>query len=348
MIPILIPAYQPDEKLLRLVEQLQAVGLRDIVIVDDGSRNDLKPLFQTLSKAGCVVLTHAVNLGKGAAIKTGLRHLLDARPEVAGVVTCDADGQHAPNDIQNLVAALNQTPESLVLGTRDFSLPQVPKKSRFGNRFSALYFRFVTGRVCNDTQTGLRGIPRSLFPLATSILQNRYDYEMTFLIDAAVAGTPLCYVPIETVYIDQNASSHFRPFVDSIRIYKEPLKFTAASLLCTGLDLGLFALILWALHSRSAFAVVMATVAARLVSGVFNFTLNRKFSFRSKHALKPQLVRYGILYVATLLSSAWTVHFLADAFGFPVLFKAVVDLILFVLGYSLQRNWVFAKPKKTV
>lgn len=347
MIPILIPAYQPDEKLLRLVEQLQSLGLRDIVVIDDGSRAELKPLFLALADIGCVVLTHETNRGKGAAIKTGIRHLLDTRPEVAGVVTCDADGQHAPNDIRNLVAALNQTPDSLVLGTRDFSLPQVPKKSRFGNRFSALYFRFVTGRVCNDTQTGLRGIPRNLFPLATSIVQNRYDYEMTFLIDAAVSGTPLCFVPIETVYIDHNASSHFRPFVDSIRIYKEPIKFTAASLLCTGLDLGLFALILWALHSRSDFAVVMATILARLVSGVINFTLNRKFSFRSKHALKPQLVRYGILYVATLLASAWTVHFLADAFGFPVLFKAVVDLILFVLGYSLQRNWVFAKPKKT-
>jgi glycosyltransferase involved in cell wall biosynthesis len=347
MIPILIPAYQPDEKLTNLVTRLQAIGLSDIVVVDDGSRKDTRPLFDDLARRGCVVLRHAENQGKGAAIKTGIRNLIDQGTAIDGIVTCDADGQHDPKDVAALVGALTNEPESLVLGTRDFGLPQVPKTSRFGNRFSAMYFRFVTGRVCNDTQTGLRGIPRSLFPLALSIPQNRYDYEMTFLIDAAISGTPFRFVPIETVYIDQNASSHFRPIVDSIRIYKEPLKFTAASLLCTGLDLGLFALILFVLNSRSDFAVVMATIAARLVSGVFNFTLNRKFSFRSKHALKPQLIRYGILYAATLLASAWTVHFLADAFGFPVLFKAIVDLILFVIGFSLQRNWVFAKPKKT-
>lgn len=347
MIPILIPAYQPDEKLLRLVRELQSIGRNDIVVVDDGSRDETKPLFQTLAASGCVVLTHEANRGKGAAIKTGIRHLMETRPDVEGIVTCDADGQHAPRDIDKIAQVLEESSESLLLGTRDFSLPQVPKQSRFGNRFSAFYFRFVTGKTCSDTQTGLRGIPKSLFSLATSIPQNRFDYEMTFLIDAAVFGITLRFVPIETLYIDKNASSHFRPIVDSIRIYKEPIKFTAASLFCAGLDLGLFALVLWAIQSRSDFAVVVATILARLVSGVFNFTLNRKFSFRSKHAVKPQLVRYGVLYLATLLTSAWSVHFLADAFGFPTLFKAVVDLILFLVGFSLQRNWVFAKPKKT-
>lgn len=347
MIPILIPAYQPDEKLLRLVRQLRILGLNDIVVVDDGSDETIKPLFETLAAQGCVVLKHAQNQGKGAAIKTGIRYLLKQDGNVEGVVTCDADGQHAPKDIAALVAALREHPDALVLGTRDFTLPQVPKQSRFGNRFSSLYFRFVTQKVCNDTQTGLRGIPNKLLSIAASIRQNRFDYEMTFLIDAALSGVVIQSVPIETVYLDHNASSHFRPVVDSIRIYKEPLKFAFASLLCTALDMGLFALLLWVIHSRSDFAVVVATVIARLASGSFNFILNRKFSFRSKHALKPQLMRYGILYVFTLLTSAWTVQILADAFGLPILFKALVDFTLFLFGFLFQRNWVFASTKKT-
>lgn len=347
MIPILIPAYQPDEKLSHLIHQLHLLGLKDIIVVDDGSRKEIKSLFDTLVAQGCVVLRHAQNQGKGAAIKTGIRYILQRDGAIEGVVTCDADGQHAPKDIAALVAALRDNPEALVLGTRDFSLPQVPKQSRFGNRFSSLYFRFVTQKVCNDTQTGLRAIPNKLFSLAASIPQNRYDYEMMFLIDAALSGVVIQSVQIETLYLNQNASSHFRPIVDSIRIYKEPLKFTIASLMCTALDLGLFALLLWIIHSQSDFAVVVATLFARLVSGSFNFILNRKFSFRSKHALKPQLMRYGILYVFTLLTSAWTVQILADAFGMPILFKAIVDFILFLFGFVIQRNWVFASTKKT-
>jgi dolichol-phosphate mannosyltransferase len=346
MIPILIPAYQPDEKLSHLVKQLRMLGLNDIVVVDDGSQEEIKPLFEALANQGCVVLRHAENQGKGAAIKTGIRYLLQQDGNIEGVVTCDADGQHAPKDIAALVAALDENPEALLLGTRDFTLPQVPRQSRFGNRFSSMYFRFVTQKVCEDTQTGLRAIPNKLFSLAVMIPQNRYDYEMTFLIDAALTGVMIQSVPIETVYLDHNASSHFRPIVDSILIYKEPIKFILSSLMCTALDLGLFALFLWVIHRRSDVAVVLATVIARLVSGAFNFILNRKFSFHSKHALKPQLMRYGILYVFTLLTSAWAVQILADAFGLPIVFKAMVDFTLFLFGFVIQRNWVFAKPKK--
>ena len=342
---IIIPAYQPNHLLIHLVDDLLALNFNIIIIVDDGSRTDTAPLFASLEAKKCHVVHHSINLGKGAAIKTGIQYAQDTFPEVSGYITCDADGQHQAKDILNISNTLSLNPTSLVLGSRDFSSPNVPKKSRMGNRFSSFYFKLTTGISCHDTQTGLRGIPKSLRALALSIKENRYDYEMTFLTTAAKLGHPLIMTPISTVYLDSNASSHFRPFVDSVRIYKEPIKFALSSLLCAGVDIGLFTLISLLLNDSILKVVFIATVIARIVSGILNFLLNRRWSFKNLGSIKRQFIRYFFLYLLQLGLSITFVTLLSVLPIHLTWIKLIVDFILFIGSFVIQKNWVFGAQR---
>ncbi|HAQ56920.1 MAG TPA: family 2 glycosyl transferase [Acholeplasmatales bacterium] len=341
---ILIPAYQPDEKLDRLVDELIALKSGPIVVVDDGSDPSCAPVFSAVAASGCIVLRHPLNQGKGAAIKTGIRYAADHFPDASGYVTCDADGQHRPSDILRVGQSLDAHPDALVLGSRDFSGPDVPRNSRLGNRFSSWFFKLSTGLVCGDTQTGLRGIPKNLTDAALSLSENRYDYEMTFLLTTAKAGVMLLLVPIETVYLDQNASSHFRPFVDSVRIYRQPIRFLLASILSTIVDLLLFDLFTHLLEGPVVRIIVIATVVARVVSGVLNFLLNRHWSFRNPGSIRRQFLRYFALYLAQLLLSAAFVALLSFLPVSHTLVKALIDGTLFFGSYFVQKRWVFKRP----
>ncbi|NCC69824.1 MAG: glycosyltransferase family 2 protein, partial [Clostridia bacterium] len=134
---VVIPAYQPDEKLHRLVLSLHEQTSYDIVIVNDGSDLDRQPIFDSLEPYA-KIMTHTVNRGKGAALKTALSYIYDQYPADEGVVTIDADGQHLPEDIVRVSEAWEQSPEKLVLGSRRFT-GDVPFKSRAGNAIT----RFV-------------------------------------------------------------------------------------------------------------------------------------------------------------------------------------------------------------
>ena len=136
--------------------------------------------------------------------------------------------------VQKAQTNLDTYPDHLVLGVRDFDREDVPPRSSMGNRITSAFFKLCTGVACSDTQTGLRGIPSSLIPLALSTKGDRYDYEMNFLM-AAVKKVPLVMIPIETVYMNGNEQSHFHPVRDSFLIYKEPLKKVGLGLAAAGL-----------------------------------------------------------------------------------------------------------------
>lgn len=225
---VIIPAYKPDEKLLQLTEQLQDLFAPRMIIVDDGSGEAYLPIFRELRRRfGSQIdfLRHRVNKGKGAALKTAMRHARLTYPQCVGVVTADADLQHSPEDIYRTVLALQENPEALILGSRDFSHSHVPARSRWGNRITSLVFRLRTGVSCPDTQTGLRGLPMSLIADSLTLRGKRYEYEMNLLLMAALKNVPLVQVPIQTIYIDGNRSSHFNKLRDPILIYWNILRF---------------------------------------------------------------------------------------------------------------------------
>jgi glycosyltransferase involved in cell wall biosynthesis len=214
----LVPVWQPEPVLFALVDGILAAGFGAVVVVDDGSDVAHGGVFESLlRRPGVVLLAHAVNLGKGRALKTGFNHVLTAMPGMDAVVTADADGQHRVEDIVAVAQRLLSVPDAVVLGARRFG-KGVPLRNRFGNRMTRAVFGLITGAHVGDTQTGLRGFPRALLPQLLALEGERYEYEMAVLAHVCRRTVPV-EVPIATVYIEGNSSSHFRPVRDSVRIY---------------------------------------------------------------------------------------------------------------------------------
>ena len=221
-IALLIPAYQPTDALVTVVSQVVAQTSNPfdvIVVVDDGSDQRCAPVFAAVAQhARATVLARPRNEGKGASLRFGCGWLLQARSDLLGIVTADADGQHLPPDIVRVGRALLHDPDAVVLGVRSFDRG-VPLRSRLGNLATRRLIAWRTGVTLQDTQTGLRGWPRRCCERNLSIGGDRYEHETAALLTALAAHDRIVEVPIATVYEEGNRTSHFRPLRDSVRIY---------------------------------------------------------------------------------------------------------------------------------
>ncbi|MCM3783508.1 bifunctional glycosyltransferase family 2/GtrA family protein [Neobacillus mesonae] len=335
---ILIPAYEPDERLIELVIQLHNYKLGPIVIVNDGSGPDYNKFFALAESLKCTVLSHVINLGKGNALKTGFRYIREAG--MAGpIITADSDGQHLPHDIKRIVELLEkQTRPGIVLGSRHFS-GKVPLRSRFGNTVTRGVFRITTGNKVYDTQTGLRGFPFSMLDWLCLIPGDRFEYEMNMLLTAHREGYPITEEFIDTVYLDENKSSHFRPLADSFRVYLPIIMFSTSSLLSALLDFALLFLI----HYFSS-NLFLSVAAARLCSSIFNYTMNRKYVFSGSTTKKvyQSLPKYFALVVLVLLLNYGLLYFYNEKLIIPlVAAKLLTEASIFVFSYWAQRRFVY-------
>ncbi len=367
-VTVILPSLNPDEKMVRTVEGILAEGFTDIVVVDDGSASEYKEPFATVAAMdGVTVLTHEVNKGKGRAMKTAFAYVSEHRPDSQGVITVDGDGQHLPKDIRACAEAMIEQKDKVVLGVRDFSKPDVPFKSRNGNNITKAVFRIFCGIRISDTQTGLRAIPAQYLPLMCEIDGERYEYETNQLLVLKDKSIGLHEVVIDTVYIDDNASSHFHPFRDSWRIYKIIFKhigktvlakFVGVSLISFLIDTILFFLInVWLSHNtgldeESLLRIFIATAGSRIPSSIFNYTMNRKVVFKSGEKASKTVVRYYILAAFQFAASFLLVNFFAEkvlgltAGVLESIVKFVVDMCLFALSFIVQKRWVFAKKEE--
>ncbi len=216
MIVVLIPAYKPDEALLRLLSELEGEGLSTLV-VDDGSGPDYAPVFARAAEKA-TVLRAPRNEGKGAALKRGMRALRESFPDCTHFITADADGQHKTKDILRVADALREG-ASMVLTSRDLH-GDIPLRSRVGNDLSRWVYTVLTGHYLDDNQSGLRGFSVEQIDWLLKAGGSKYDYEMNVLFYADKQHIPVTTLPIETVYIEGNRSSHFRPVPDTLRIYR--------------------------------------------------------------------------------------------------------------------------------
>ena len=339
---VLIPAYQPSPALPRMVRELAASGeVETVVVVDDGSGAEYQATFEAAAVEGAVVLRHAVNLGKGAALKTGLNAAVCRFPGHVGVVTADADGQHKVQDILRTARALAANPARLVLGVRDF-LGDVPLRSRIGNGLTRAVMRFVTGQSLSDTQTGLRGIPMEFVPELMRSQPTGYDFELDMLLRWRDARREIMEVAIETVYIDRNRGSHFNPLLDSMRVYFVFLRFAAVSLITAGIDNTVFLL----LHHSWA-SVIGCQFASRAVAGVFNYSANKLEVFHSLARNQAALPRYCLSVVAQGLVSYFLFINLSRLLGIDVvLAKIAVETALFFASFVVQREFVFRGKRR--
>lgn len=354
---VIIPSLNPDEKIISTVQSLVDVGFDDIILVDDGSKDEFKKRFEEAKYfSGVTVLVHEVNKGKGRAMKTAFEYILNNRPNKPNVITVDGDGQHLAVDVKKCIELLEENPHAFVMGVRNFNDENVPARSRFGNKITRTVFRLLCGIKVSDTQTGLRAIPFEHLPLMLQIDGDRYEYETNQLFAVKQAGIEFKETVINTVYIEENQTSHFRPIRDSIRIYGVIIKYIASSLASTLVDVSLFTLlniIFGRLGFSNELRIILAEAIARIISSFVNFSLNRKVVFKSKEKFGSTMLRYYILCVCQLAASTGLVYLfstvifkLSDGSLFDTLIKIVVDTFLFFLSFRIQQTWVFAAKKK--
>ncbi|HVW07700.1 MAG TPA: glycosyltransferase [Bryobacteraceae bacterium] len=338
----LIPAYRPGAALVELVRALTDRGFAPVVVVDDGSGPGYIEIFtQLAAMEGVRVLRHAVNLGKGAALKTGMNFILVEYPGAPGAITVDADGQHDPADVAGVAQVFDAHRESLVLGARAFA-GKVPFRSRLGNSITQTVMRFVAGQRLSDTQTGLRAVPRRLMERMLSVPASGYEFELEMLIAAKHLGFHVIEQPIRTIYEPGNPTSHFEPLRDSMRIYFVLLRFGIIAMLTAALDNLLF----YAFFHPSG-NIAGSLFGARLIALGFNYAAVRKAVFLSREQHRVALPRYLLLAAANLALSWSLITFLSTRLGFDVVpAKIAVESVLFFANFAIQRDFVFATGQR--
>lgn len=349
---LVIPSLNPDEKLIELLQKASAYFL-DIIVVNDGSEEDI--IFEKIKKTFSQVhlLKHKTNKGKGVALKTAMRYFLSSSlfSSYTGIITADADGQHEIADIISLDKQLGKNrKKSFIIGYRDLNSKVMPIRSKMGNKITAFLFSLLYGIKLKDTQSGLRAFSKDILPWVLSVSGARFEYEMNMLIKIKNTKYQIIEIPITTKY-ETNHKSHFRSFVDSIRVLKVLLsgiiKFIIAGLIAGLADIGLFAFlssIILVDKSSLAINLLISSVVARIFSSIINFVFNRFITFGGTKISKKSILKYYILWIIQLALSYAIVLLLTSLLGGgKIIIKLIVDLVLALLSYQVQLKWVFTK-----
>lgn len=330
---VLIPAYEPDEKLIKLVNELKE-NKYQIVVVNDGSGKEYNKIFDQIKKDSKVI-EYDQNQGKGHALKTGLKYIQETYSN-AIIVTMDADGQHTVKDANKLCEYVKSNPKQIALGSR-FRSNKTPLRSKIGNTITMIVFKLMTGSKIYDTQTGLRAFSSSLLPYLLSIEGNRYEYEMNVLLNLNRNKIKSKEIPIEVIYIDNNKASHFKTIRDSYLIYKEIIKFSGSSIISFIIDY-----LLYSVSFILTKKLIFSNVLARTISGTVNYTINKKIVFKSKKNVVQSAIYYIFLALVILILNTLILKLLVTFVGINAFIaKIITEIILFTLSYLVQKRYIF-------
>ena len=345
---LIIPSLNPDSRLTAYIKNLIHIGFSKIIVVDDGSAPQYQPIFDAVkSLPECDLLVHAVNMGKGRSLKDAFNYYCqNYSDDFLGVITADSDGQHMAEDVGRLDTALAESAHALILGCRDFDEASVPWKSSFGNKMTRQVLRLFIGsarqeearshsKAITDTQTGLRAIPN-------------------MLIEALHTHTPIKEIGIQTVYINANSETHFRPLADSFAIYSQIFstffKYTLASLSSFLLDYGIYSLLIMLLGFLPlAPKIWTAAATARILSSLYNYTMNMSIVFKNSTGRRKTFIKYYMLCISQLACSSFLVWFTCLHTGLSeITIKLFVDTLLFTASFAIQKNWVFQEERTPI
>ena len=210
---ILIPAYNAQETLGFVLKKIEPFKI-DTVVVDDGSSDETK---RVALKNGAQLLEHPLNLGKGAALRTGFQYILQRDYQM--VITLDADGQHDPSEIPSLLKIFQSVKPDILIASRAAEFGKMTFLRRFWNRLGVK----AVARLCHsditDSQSGFRLIRTEVLK-GVDLFTSRFETELELLINACKRGFSVLSVPIKTQNVDGTGSSHFRPVVDTWLVCK--------------------------------------------------------------------------------------------------------------------------------
>ncbi len=351
---ILIPALNPDQKLIKLVQELldSTISFDTLVFVDDGSDAENQVVFSELEEmedSRIHILHHQHNEGKGAALKNGFRYIRNYFPEIDGIATMDSDGQHTVDALATCMEKFETSPEDLVIGVREFT-NEIPMRSQFGNVLTSKLVKMLTHQNISDTQTGLRIVPIKYVEKLIDFPGDRFEFEFDMLLQARKYDVKVIEQPIPTIYLDGNKSSHFRVIRDSIAIYARFLKFAGSGLISFIVDIVLFEGIILLLGNHVLDSIILATVVSRALSAVVNYTLNHHVVFNSGGRLT--FVKYGALFIVQMVLSGYLTDLVTGWLPnnnnsiAPMIAKMIVDFTLFMISYQIQKDFIFKQDKE--
>ncbi len=328
---VLIPSYEPDENLTKLIKNLNKNKITSIV-VDDGSGKDYKEIFDNLDTK---VISYEINQGKGHALKEGYKYIKDNYKEYV-VVTMDSDGQHRIEDALNLYNYILENDDTLVLGKRPRG-EKTPLRSKIGNAITRFVFHLVSGQDVYDTQTGLRAFSNKLIDYMLKVKGERFEYEMNVLLYAKNNKIPIKEIEIETIYIDNNSKSHFNAIKDSFKVYKEIIKFSLSGIISFLIDLILFIVFKVVLNN-----ITIANVIARAISSTINYIINKNIVFKSNKNIAKSLLEYYGLVIFILLINTLLLNLLSIIIN-PILAKLIIEIVLFIISWLVQKILIFKR-----
>jgi hypothetical protein len=332
----IIPSLNPDDNLIKLVHNLLSVSNNKIFIVNDGSKDNSNFIFnkiKNISSKRIYLLENAINMGKGASLKMVFNFILTKFPLIEGVVTLDSDGQHLIKDCIRILEELKKDNKAFVLGYRTFS-KDIPLKSYIGNNISKFIYKLVLGRNFKDTQTGLRGLSRSFMIECLRIKSNRFEFETEQLALSVNHNINIIEIPIETIYIENNKASSFKPFVDSFKIYFVLFRYGLSSMLTAITD---FIVFLIALQFESS--ILVANMLARTVALFVQFKLLNVLVFKTNATIKNFL--FYILYVYLVGMISIFVQLQLSNLLTEVQSKIIVEVALFFINFTFLRLFIF-------
>lgn len=334
---VIIPILEPGDDFITRLQEIVDIGLKNIIVVDDGNTAEYMPVFDRAEKLGCTIVHLGVNCGKGRALKTAFNHVLVNTPDIDVVVTADGDGTYLPEDI--LKVSENAKPGTITLGCRDFNDQRIPAANRRANAFTSFVLKILGGIILSDTQTGLRSYTRDLLPYLITAPGERYEYDFNVIVDKR--KIELNEVRVSATVRQSDKLTHFKPLVDSWILIRSFLTFILTSLSTTIIDLMIYSFLISILIDYLPLSyIAVSTFIARIISDSFNYFMDKNVVFKSHNA--AHIDRYIILALAKTVLSAAMVTALVFLFrDGETWIKMFVDTIIFFLGYRFEKNWVY-------
>jgi hypothetical protein len=336
----IIPAYNPDEMLLEVVNNIQKESNNKIFVINDGSNENSKYIFEQLKDSKNIYLIeHAINMGKGAALKTIFNHILVNFPNIVGAVTLDSDGQHSVLDSIRVLEELKSNNNAFVLGYRIFS-KDIPLKSYVGNNISRFIYKLILSRSFKDTQTGLRGLSKDFMKKCLAIKSNRFEFETEQLALSTNQNNDvnIVEIAIETIYIENNKATSFRPLVDSFKIYFVLFRYGFSSILTAITDFIVFLTVF-----QLGGSIFLSNMLARTASISVQFTLLNKFVFHTKAKWKNFILFIIYVYIMGIFSILAQIQAVEVLNISEISSKLMIEAILFFINFAFLRLYIFSK-----
>lgn len=335
MSTVIVPAYNPDEKLIGVIEDIKSYNVDRIIVVNDGSKEECNKIFDDIEK-DAIILVHRENRGKGTAIKTAMKYIRNLRIEDK-ILIVDADGQHKMSDGIRLLETLEIGKKEIVTGRRNFK-GKIPFKNKLGNLINKYTFMLLSGKKVGDTLNGLRAFGTNLIDFLLSIEGKRYEYEINVLVQCVKNRVNIKEVDVEVLYFEGNKSSHFRALIDSVKIYGTMLIYLGSSLISFVIDYIIF-LIGFYITNNLAFS----NIVARIISATCNFLLNSKVVFRQNKIKVKQIIQYTLLALVVLAANTTLLHLITNKLPLPAVTKIITEIIIFIFNYIIQKKVIFNK-----